>query len=171
MARTVALDLLDSLKIASPCTADWDAMPGDDRVRHCGQCDLNVYNLSAMPAEAAAALVQSKEGRLCVRMHKRADGTVIAQDCPVGLRLMRKKAAKAVGRIAAAAALLITGGLAAATGSRSERMPRLAGLQPFSTIRGWFTGTPVQSGQVIMMGDVCPPPIAPTVAPAPPAPQ
>src|SRR6516162_8887116 len=36
------------LRVASPCPADWNAMQGDDRVRFCGQCEKNVYNLSAM---------------------------------------------------------------------------------------------------------------------------
>ena len=39
---------LDNIKIASPCSADWDAMIGNERSRHCGDCKLNVYNLSGM---------------------------------------------------------------------------------------------------------------------------
>jgi hypothetical protein len=37
---------LEMVRVASPCTADWDATHGDDRVRYCGQCNLHVYNLS-----------------------------------------------------------------------------------------------------------------------------
>jgi len=37
---------LDHVRIAAPCPADWDRMLGNDRVRFCGQCSLNVYNLS-----------------------------------------------------------------------------------------------------------------------------
>lgn len=111
-------------------------------MRHCGECKLNVYNLSAMRAEEAADFVQGAEGRVCIRLFKRADGTVITQDCPVGQRLVRLKAARAAGRIAAAAALLITGGLAAATGNREPRVPRLASMKPFSTIREWLSPTP-----------------------------
>src|SRR5262245_30602687 len=39
---------LARLRIASPCSADWDEMTGDDRVRFCGRCRKNVYNLSEM---------------------------------------------------------------------------------------------------------------------------
>ena len=46
---------LRNVKVASPCPADWDRMIGDERVRFCGQCELNVYNLSAM-SEAPAEL-------------------------------------------------------------------------------------------------------------------
>ena len=40
--------LLEDVRVASPCNASWDAMKGDDRVRFCGECQKNVYNLSAM---------------------------------------------------------------------------------------------------------------------------
>ena len=39
---------LDSIKVASPCSADWEGMVGNNRQRFCGQCKLNVYNLSGM---------------------------------------------------------------------------------------------------------------------------
>ena len=38
-------DLID-LRIASPCPAEWSKMTGTDRVRHCSECDLKVYNFS-----------------------------------------------------------------------------------------------------------------------------
>src|SRR5690348_11198318 len=47
------LPLLDRIQIASPCEASWDAMNGDDRVRFCGLCEKNVYNLSAMTRDEA----------------------------------------------------------------------------------------------------------------------
>ena len=75
---------LKDVRIASPCSADWDKMYGDDRKRFCGDCKLNVYNLSGMTREEAEGLIMRAEGRLCVRFYKRRDGTVITQDCPVG---------------------------------------------------------------------------------------
>lgn len=157
MARSISLELLSSLQVASPCAAQWESMSGDDRVRHCCQCNLRVYNLSAMPADEAAAIVQRSEGRVCIRLYKRADGTVITQDCPVGLRLLRMKAKQAVARIAAAGILLIAGGPAAATGSKEPRLPKLASLRPFSTIRAWLAPaapTPPMMGNLsVVMGD------------------
>ena len=85
---------LDRLEIATPCKASWDGMSGDDRVRFCGLCKLNVYNLSGMTREQAETLVRTSEGRVCVRMFKRADGTVITQDCPVGLAARMKRKAR-----------------------------------------------------------------------------
>jgi Carboxypeptidase regulatory-like domain len=72
-------------------------MAGDDRVRYCGQCRLNVYNLSAMSAKEAENLVASREGRLCVRFYQRRDGTVLTKDCPVGLRIVMRRLARVAG--------------------------------------------------------------------------
>jgi len=85
--------LLDGISIASPCTADWNEMKGDDRRRFCGSCKLHVHNLSGMTADAAAALLQqATKGRVCVRFFRRADGTVLTRDCPVGLRQKLRRA-------------------------------------------------------------------------------
>jgi hypothetical protein len=85
-----------NVRIASPCSADWTLMKGDDRVRYCPACNLKVYNLSAMPEREAQALVTRREGRLCVRFYRRKDGTILTQNCPVGLQaVMRKVSTKA----------------------------------------------------------------------------
>jgi hypothetical protein len=95
------LTMLDNVQIASPCTADWNQMTGDDHVRHCAHCAKDVYNLSALSAEAAVALLTAKRGNLCVRLYRRADGTVLTEDCPVG---WRHKVGRLAGRWLAAAA-------------------------------------------------------------------
>ena len=76
---------LEELQIAKPCRADWDKMTGDERARFCGSCHKNVYDLSQMTREAAQQLIAEKEGNVCVRLHRRPDGTVITSDCPVGI--------------------------------------------------------------------------------------
>ncbi len=82
---------LDNLKIASPCSANWDEMIGNERMRFCGECKLNVYNLSGMSKENAENLLIKTEGRVCVRMYQRADGSVITQDCPVGWAKVKQR--------------------------------------------------------------------------------
>jgi hypothetical protein len=84
-------DPLKHAKVASPCSVDWESMIGDARRRFCGQCELNVYNLSEMSRREAEDLINRTEGRLCVRFYRRADGTVLTKDCPIGLRAMRRK--------------------------------------------------------------------------------
>jgi hypothetical protein len=99
---------LDAVRIASPCPADWSAMSGDDRRRLCSQCKLHVYDLSAMTRAEATALVAKKEGRLCVRFFRRADGTMLTQDCPVGLRQkLRAARVRAVAMAAAVFSMLL----------------------------------------------------------------
>jgi hypothetical protein len=80
------LTILDNIRIASPCPADWAEMVGDDRTRFCGSCSKHVYNIASMTAEQATNLILENEGGLCLRIYKRADGTVLTADCPVGLR-------------------------------------------------------------------------------------
>lgn len=86
--------LLSRTRVATPCRADWNAMVGDDRSRFCGGCRKNVYNLSAMTATEAANLIREKEGKLCVRYYERTDGTVLTQDCPIGVAAVKRKVAR-----------------------------------------------------------------------------
>lgn len=90
---------LDNVKIAAPCRADWNEMTGSDRVRFCGECKLNVYNLSAMTRFEAESLLVNAESRLCVRFYRRKDGTILTKNCPVGFRAVKRR----VERIATAA--------------------------------------------------------------------
>ena len=82
---------LDNVRVAAPCNADWEQMIGNERARFCGQCNLNVYNLSSMTRSEAESFIAQNEGRLCVRYYHRADGSVITENCPVGLRAIRRK--------------------------------------------------------------------------------
>ncbi|MGH9947879.1 MAG: hypothetical protein ACRD6X_11855 [Pyrinomonadaceae bacterium] len=96
---------LYNIKIASPCSADWQNMFGSERKRFCGDCKLNVYNISGMTLKEAEQLLENSEGRLCVRYYRRADGTILTKDCPVGWAKVRQR----VSRVATAAFSLIVG--------------------------------------------------------------
>lgn len=85
----VTLPLLSNVKVASRCHESWEGMTGDERVRHCGRCDKLVYDLSAMTAEGAEALLGRHGASLCVRFYRRADGTVMTTDCGPGARRKR----------------------------------------------------------------------------------
>ncbi len=120
---------LNDIQIASPCSADWNEMYGDDRKRFCGECKLNVYNLSGMTRGEAERLVTNAEGRLCVRFFRRADGSVITADCPVGWARIKQRT-----RVYATAAFslvmaLLTGVFFATLFSKPKvRIGTLAGL-------------------------------------------
>ena len=93
---------IDRVRIATPCSISWEQMTGDNRVRFCDHCQLNVYNLSALSRVEAEKLIASTEGRLCARLFRRVDGTVLTEDCPVGLRVLRRRVAKRTAAIFAA---------------------------------------------------------------------
>ena len=108
---------LERVRVAAPCPADWDSMVGDERVRFCGKCELNVYNLSGMSKREAEAVVTGAEGRLCVRFYRRADGSIITRNCPVGLRAVKRRVSRVANAVASAALGFFAGlGLAPSPG-------------------------------------------------------
>ena len=111
---------LSNVRIASPCPADWEKMVGDERVRHCAECNLNVYNLSAMTERQVQELIAGSRGkRLCTRFYRRVDGTVLTQDCPWSLRAMGRNASRiAAGIIAAMMSIGVAFGK-----SNSQQLP------------------------------------------------
>jgi hypothetical protein len=101
-----SLPRLEDVRIAAPCSASWDAMKGDERVRFCEACGKNVYNLSALPRREAEQLLADTGGAICKQLYKRADGTVITADCPVGVvRRLRVRRVFALATSAGALAL------------------------------------------------------------------
>jgi len=146
-----ALPLLEDIRVAAPCPAKWEEMVGDERVRFCGQCEKNVYNLSSLPRAEAEALVAAREGKMCVRFYRRADGSVLTSDCPVGVKRRRRRrgamAAVGGGLMAVAAAL----GL-----EQTSDRPTTGAMQPLQ-------------GEFVTQGLVAPPQVRGSVAaPAPP---
>ena len=100
---------LDNIRIASPCSADWEGMFGSDRKRFCGDCKLNVYNLSDMSRVEAERLILNSEGRLCVRFFRRADGTILTKNCPVGWAAVKQRASRVATAVFSVIAGLFTG--------------------------------------------------------------
>jgi hypothetical protein len=77
-------------------------MGGNDQVRHCGACRQNVYNVAGFTRAEALQLLSSRAGRICLRIFRRPDGTVVTSDCRERLRAARKR-----GWLVFAGALLI----------------------------------------------------------------
>jgi len=93
---------MNNLRIASPCKTTWESMAGDERVRHCTLCSLNVYNVAEMTRNEVHDLLARTEGRVCARLYRRADGTLLTRDCPTGLRALRRRASRAASALIAA---------------------------------------------------------------------
>ncbi len=83
--------LVQRLYIAAPCDVPWDSMEGDERTRFCGQCKLNVYNVSQMSSKEVAEVFRKSQGNACLQLFRRKDGTILTENCPVGLRRIRDR--------------------------------------------------------------------------------
>jgi hypothetical protein len=176
----VSLDVID---VAKPCPADWNEMRGDAQVRFCKHCSLHVYNLSSMSRADAERLVFEAEGRLCVRFFRRADGTVVTEDCGGGWRF----AARKLGRFATTASGIVLAAVLAPLGLSKSLHAAPSNANPTSTpptvceppvpahaIMGDFVAPPVVMGRfkapssqpVAIMGEIAPSQV-PATQPAP----
>src|SRR6516162_4921030 len=99
----IPLDLINGIRITSPCPASWGQMVGDDRVRHCSICKQRVFDLSTMTAAEVASFLGAHDEDVCVRLYRRHDGTVMTRDCPKGVRT---RLIASVSWVAAAVSLL-----------------------------------------------------------------
>jgi len=73
---------LDQLKIVSPCSTDWDRMSGDEKKRFCSECDKFVYDFSQMTRSQVEAIVSIHRGRMCARITRRPDGSLVTLEAP-----------------------------------------------------------------------------------------
>lgn len=161
------LPLLDQVRVASPCKAEWNEMLGDERVRFCLSCEKNVYNLSSMTKDDAESLLRERLGNdLCVRFYQRADGTILTQDCPEGVKKKRRKklalAVAGAGALAAAAATSFMSNRTCKGGAMQGEMTAVAGGAMYES-----QGTPVV-GEPMAVPPVAP--IAPVVTAPDPGP-
>ncbi len=150
---------LNNIKIASPCSADWNEMMGDERRRFCGECKLNVYNLSGMSQREAENLLLNSEGRLCVRFYRRADGTILTKDCPVGWQAIKQRISKTATAFASLVFAALSGiGMANyfAKSSELHTMGTVARVETATTGETLFedSNVAVQGKPIATMGNV-----------------
>lgn len=121
----IAQELMRRAEIAEPCTASWEGMTGDDKIRMCAQCNLNVYNAEAMTDEEVMLKIMSLAtgNRVCMRIYRRADGTFLTKNCPVGLRKLQEKTRRIAGWLAGGLAMLMSSGAGAKNSCGSDGAP------------------------------------------------
>jgi hypothetical protein len=148
---------LNNVTIPSPCSADWNSMIGNDQVRFCEHCNLDVHNLSLMTRNQAQRLVARANGRLCVRYHYDSAGQPLT--LPVRQKLHRQKLHRIARRVSqvAAGAFTATLSITSAVAQQSEN-PQSASLNPpnaTQTNARWRLGSSIagtitdQNGAVI----------------------
>jgi hypothetical protein len=161
---TIALPLLDTIRIASQCPMKWEEMrtaddEGGERRRFCDHCSLHVHNIAGLTrSEAERMLHEAAGGRLCVRLFRRTDGTILTRDCPVGRAALHRRAMARVVRGIGFVACCLAAGLAWATsGGQGFSRARLRTMQPFESVAAWIHGRPPQVLMPPIAGDVCMP--------------
>lgn len=138
-------------------------MAGDERVRHCTLCDLNVYNFAEMSGDEVRELLARSEGRVCARLYRRADGTILTKDCPRGVRALRQKLSQWSSATMAALmsmAALVTG-CATLPASKTKvklEVERTATAQPasFTGVVGDRSGAPMPGVTVVLRNESVP---------------
>lgn len=123
-------------------------MVGDDGIRFCNYCRLNVYNLSSLSKADAEALLASTEGRLCARLYRRSDGTVTTKDCPVGLQALRRRMSRT-----AAAVFALLGTFTAVVTGQTVKSKKDCTAQTRITHQNMVSS----SGETILTGKVLDP--------------
>lgn len=115
-------NFLNNITIPEPCRADWNSMVGNEQVRFCEHCSLDVHNLSAMTRSQAQRLVARSKGRLCVQYHSDSFGRPQTLSGQKLHRIHRRVSQIAAG--AFTATLSITSTMAQQGASRSiEELP------------------------------------------------
>ncbi len=151
-------NLLDAIEIPVPCQVPWEGMKGDERMRFCGLCKLNVYNLAEMSRKEAETLLQCGSGRVCVQIYRRPDGRILTRSCRVVRALRRSTRAAAALVATCVMGFMAWASTQAAVGlNRGESLEQMKLRQPFRTMCAWFETPPPVTA---LRGDVCwPPPV------------
>ena len=118
--------LVDGAHVREPCTAEWDAMVGDDRIRFCASCRKDVYDLSAFTADEAEVRLRGASGRVCIIVERDEKGRTLTAD-----RLPARRPLRRLATIAAAASVAIGAGAC----GKSELTPA-PDASPFATDAG-----------------------------------
>jgi hypothetical protein len=165
-----AFEIVNSFRIASPCTAPWDEMKGDDRARFCASCSKHVYNVSDLTADKTLKLLEANEGTACLRLYRRRDGTILTADCPVGLRYrLRRKLLRGLGAAVLLTVAVPSAVLAYAKGGRPGAFPPMP-TGPGVTFADWsdwtLTVVGLRSRQLIVAGEGVCLPVMPAPVPA-----
>jgi hypothetical protein len=124
-------------------------MQGNDRVRHCTECNLNVYNFAAMTDLEVERLIAKTRGRLCARIYRRADGTILTQNCPVGLRTHIKKISRIAGA-ALSAAMSVTFAWAQAKTPPKQAIVKSEGQASLKVTATNGLGTVIPNAKIIL---------------------
>jgi len=99
-------DKLQDLRIASPCSAEWEGMRSDapDR-RFCQSCSKHVHDFAELTPREISGLLRASRGQLCARLTHGADSRLVT----LPPRALPPQPAPRLPQLAAAAVLSLLG--------------------------------------------------------------
>ena len=133
--RRLSLDIRHS----EPCGQAWAEMQGNSKSRHCDACDRQVHNFAGMTKGEIQRLLVEREGRLCARIVRNADGSVQTLN-------PQTKPSMAASFVLAASLSAVTA--AAAQTTDSPKLARLSG-----TVLSPDGSTPMKGVVVALIAD------------------
>jgi hypothetical protein len=144
---------LSNISVASPCKADWNSMSGNDQVRFCQHCNLNVHHLSMMSRNQAERLVASANGRLCIRYVRDPGGRFLPLPVKQKLHRIGRRASRiAAGIFTATISISSASAQSPSSGSRLRDVQVPSASEP---VKSWESGNTIagtiadQNGAVI----------------------
>ncbi len=111
---------LDHLRVAAPCNESWETMCGNDKVRLCSHCNLGVRDLSQLTRPQIETLIAASQGRLCVRVRKHDDGTLVTAARAFTLPGLKRRVSLLAGATFAALTGLFTGAAVAQSSTQNK---------------------------------------------------
>jgi hypothetical protein len=85
---------INKIQVSRPCSADWESMAGNDRMRFCTECEKHVFNLSQMTPREIKSLVLETGGKFCARVTRDADGSVVTSSPQVRFNILKLRVPK-----------------------------------------------------------------------------
>jgi len=114
-------DKIHRLQVESPCPSSWDAMQGDERRRHCLQCDKPVYDFAQLTPREIAGVIEACQGKLCARLTRDDRGRLLTLESPVTAEPLAIRRASPLATVVVTAFLGL--GAAASTDSATTVSP------------------------------------------------
>ncbi|HJQ33935.1 MAG TPA: ankyrin repeat domain-containing protein [Pyrinomonadaceae bacterium] len=115
----------ERLQISKPCSAEWNSMAGNKRVRFCAHCSLHVHNLSEITPAQASELVRRSGGRLCLRIERDPGGFPRTRTLAEPLYQIRRRVSRLAAGAFGAALTLCSAAAAQAQASAPEPARRM----------------------------------------------
>jgi hypothetical protein len=104
-----------------------------------------------MSRREAEALITKTEGRLCVRFYRKADGSILTRNCPVGLKAIKRRVAW-LAQVVLGMVLSFVSGLGLYIFHLDKKPVPLRGarsiLDPHTVLKGVFLIKPVSESEI-----------------------